>query len=139
MEWRVKVVGPAAGECLNLLLGSDTANVQISDHVAIILQSPNDTSNADTLVVAYSNSNNTDEELQDTIAQCQLPDAPFTLLLMYLRSSGTTDMQFTHKFLQVLNHCSPDCYMSDRTVCDSNDQVSARAELARHITYADLS
>ena len=136
--WRVKVVGPAADECMNLLRDRD--NMQISDHV--ILLPPNDTSNADTLVVAYSNRYMIDKGLQDTIAQCWLLDAPFTMLLMYLRSNTDTDMQLTHKFAQVaqvLKHCSTDCYRFESISCESNDQVSAREELARHITKVSLS
>lgn len=140
MEWRVGVVGPAARECLNLLIdgGENIRDEAIFDSPDIELQiavAPT-IDDADTVVVAFSNPdpNLSDHELRNMFLNCHPPDTQHTVVAWYMRPAHD-ELVIMNQILRVWSQQqhAKDCYLWDTIFCP-NDSAAARSQLARHIS-----
>ena len=119
--WRVKLVGPAADECLKLLDVCEIDVAQTSDHV-------------DTVIFAFSNPDMIADLLKDAH-----PATPHTLLLVYLRPDPVDDEKIGCRVVDAWVHQQRThvcCYMWDKLFYQSDDRVSVHAKLSKHIPEA---
>ena len=123
MEWRVKVVGPAAGVCVSILAGA----VDVRSNKIIVVSA--DTTAPDLVVLAYTDADVTDFRLNKTIAHL----CPATrLLLMHLRPVGNPEVS-GKVYRALCKWISAYSYgMMDVVVC--HNQKSARAQLVEFIS-----